>query len=296
MRVCIIGINGLLGQNLFWEAPQGVEIWGAGLESAPLLSQVGRERYQQLDLTDLSSIAPYIARCKADWVVNVAAMTAVDLCEKEIELCQKINRDAPAVMAQHAGRLLHISTDYVFDGENGPYSETDATSPLSVYGQSKLESERAVLSASTDHVIVRTMTLYGAGVGIRPSFVDWIKNELQAGHRVPVVTDQIGNPTLASNLAHNIWALIAADGKGIYNIADEERCSRFEWAEAIAQKMGLDSNLLRPVTTAELKQPAPRPLSSGLRLEKIAKIPHVRIESIDAQLCRYQEDLNRATI
>ena len=293
MKALVVGVNGLLGQNLLREAPAGVEISGCGLEVRPLSPRLDPSAYFRLDVSDFDALERAVAGSGADVVFNAAAMTAVDACESSPALCETLNRDAPAVMARAAKRLVHLSTDYVFDGENGPYSEEDAPNPLCVYGRVKLESERAVLSASPDHLVVRTMLLYGTGYGLRPSFVDWVRSNLEAGRRIPVVEDQVGNPTLASDLAASLWALVLAGKTGLWHCSGSERVSRLEWARRVASRAGLDASLIDPVRTADLRQPAKRPLGSGFRLDKIAGVPGVRLRSLDEQMetC-FQEKAN----
>lgn len=293
MRVCIVGANGLLGQNLLRTAPSTVELWGAGLEETALSPSLSPANYRQLDLTDLEAVHAVLEECAADWVINAAAMTAVDRCETEPELCRAINCTAPATMAQLSNRFVQISTDYVFDGRSGPYREEAPTAPLSVYGSSKLDSEKLVLDASPHHLVVRTMTLYGRGIGLRPSFVDWVEANLQQRKELPLVTDQIGNPTLASSLARSLWALVQQGASGLYHISGGERCSRYEWAERVARYLGEPTDLFRPLLTRDLKQPAARPLESGFVLEKIAKIPSVVIDTLDQQLQCYFEEIER---
>ena len=290
MKALVVGANGLLGQNLLRAAPRGWELFGCGIEEAPLAPGLPADRWTRVDIADLGETERVVRAADADVVFNAAAMTAVDACESEPERCARVNRDAVRAMARAAKRLVHLSTDYVFDGRNGPYSEEDAPNPLGVYGRVKLESERAVLSASPDHLVVRTMLLYGTGRGLRPSFVDWVRTNLEAGRRIPVVGDQVGNPTLASDLAVSLWALVSAGKSGLWHCSGTERCSRLEWARRVAARTGLDASLIDEVRTEDLRQPAKRPPESGFRLDRISAVAGVRLRSLDEQMDAYFEE------
>jgi dTDP-4-dehydrorhamnose reductase len=210
MKALIIGCNGLLGQNLIRALPdESWQIVGAGLDPKPILSQ-SLSGYRSLDVTQRPELESAIAHFSPDLILNAAAITDVDLCEREKDRCSLLNRDAVGWMAATGIPMAHISSDYVFDGEAGPYSESDATHPLSHYGSTKLESETLALSGSPRSLVLRTMTLWGKGHGGKTSFVDFVKNSLAAGKTIRIVTDQFGNPTLAEDLATAVWKLAAA--------------------------------------------------------------------------------------
>jgi dTDP-4-dehydrorhamnose reductase len=195
----------------------------------------------------------------------------VDSCEKEVELCCLLNRDAVGWMAEPGIPMVHLSTDYIFNGSSGPYREDDVPEPMGVYGKTKLESEPLVLNACSKSIIVRTMTLWGRGNKLRPSFVDFVKNSLQDGTSINIVTDQIGNPTLASDLATAIWKLIDGSFSGVYHVCGSELVSRYDWAVKTAEYYGLNTNLIQPCLTEDLGQAALRPLNSGFILDKLIR-------------------------
>jgi len=224
-----------------------------------------------------------------DLILNAAAITDVDLCERDQGLCALVNRDAVGWMAATGIPLVQISTDYVFDGESGPYSEDDATHPLSYYGATKLESEALTLSGSSRSLVLRTMTLWGKGHGAKTSFVEFVRNSLGAGKTIRIVTDQWGNPTLAEDLALSIWKLVQGGKSGVYHAVGSDWNSRFEWAEAIADYYGLDKSLIHPCLTADLKQLARRPLKSGLRIDKLVKATGFQPRGVADQLKRVDE-------
>ena len=192
-------------------------------------------------------------------------------------------------MAATGVPMVQISTDYVFDGEAGPYREEDTPRPLSHYGTTKLESEVLVLAKSPRSLVLRTMTLWGTGRGGKPSFVEFVRNSLVAGKTIRIVTDQWGNPTLAEDLALAIWKLVLAGKSGTYHVVGSEWNSRFEWAQAIAAYYGLDLSLIQPCLTADLKQAARRPLKSGLRIDKLVQETGFRPRGVADQLKRVED-------
>lgn len=288
-RVLLIGCNGLLGQNLLRAAPgAGWEIHGAGMEGAAALPET-LAGYIRTDIGNRAELEAAVRAADPDWIFNAAAITDVDLCEREPALAGRINRDAVGWLASFVKPVAHVSTDYVFDGEAGPYAEDDPVRPLSVYGSTKLESEALVLSGSPRSLVVRTMTLWGRGKGMKTSFVDFVRNSLSAGKAIRIVTDQYGNPTLAEDLALAIWKLAASGRAGLYHVAGSEWNSRFDWAQAIAAHYGLDASLIQPCVTADLKQAARRPLKSGLRIDKLIRDTGFRPKDVAGQLARVDQ-------
>jgi dTDP-4-dehydrorhamnose reductase len=160
-------------------------------------------------------------------------------------------------------RLVHISTDYVFDGNHGPYSEDDKPNPINYYGKSKLASENAIRISGIPHTILRTIVLYGAGIGIKESFPLWVVRNLKAGNHICCVEDQMSNPTHVTDLAFAAVKGFELNRDGIYHICGKDRASRYDFALRIADVFGLDARLIKRVKTADLKQEAPRPLLSG---------------------------------
>jgi dTDP-4-dehydrorhamnose reductase len=282
MKVLLFGCNGLLGQALRLSAPKDVNIEGISQEENLFGQPV--VPYTQLDITNSQRLKSAIQSINPDWIFNAAAMTNVDGCETNPEACKAVNLTAVENMAALGIPMVHISTDYVFNGESGPYQEDDQPDPISVYGRLKLLSEAPVLNANSRSLIVRTMLLWGRGANLRPSFVDFVKNELEAHRSVKIVTDQIGNPTLASDLAAGIWHLVGKGHSGIYHLSGSECVSRFEWARRIAHYYKLDNTLIHSVLTRDLNQAAPRPLKSGFLLGKFTQVAGFTPKSVIEQL------------
>jgi dTDP-4-dehydrorhamnose reductase len=209
-----------------------------------------------------------VAASTPDVIINCAAITNVDACETERDLAWKVNVVGLENMIDAAkrenARIVHISSDYIFDGKEGPYAEDDRPNPISYYGKTKLAGENALRTSDVPYVVARTMILYGYAPGTKANFALWLIQNLEKHESVRVVDDQFGNPTLADDLAYGLIKAVELERTGIYNIAGREIISRFEFAQRLARVFGFDPDLITPIKTAQLRQPAPRPLKSGL--------------------------------
>jgi dTDP-4-dehydrorhamnose reductase len=265
----IVGANGLLGQKVLELFVRGssAAITAASIEPEPV-RPLQSVPYHVVDITSKKDVRQSVAACAPTVIVNCAAMTNVDACETEREAAWKVNVSGVENLVEAAKRfnasMVHVSSDYVFDGKSGPYTEEDRPRPLSYYGKTKLASENVLRTSGIPYFIARTMVLYGFAEGVRPNFALWLLETLQGGGPVSIVDDQIGNPTLVDDLAFGLMKAVELEKSGIYNIAGREVVSRFEFAVRLARVFGFDENLVRPIKTAQLRQPAPRPLKSGL--------------------------------
>lgn len=247
-RLLVTGAGGRLGRELVRLVP--------GVRAAD------RSR---LDITDPSSVASMIR--PGDVVLNCAAYTAVDLAESEPEAAFAVNATGPAVLAaacaRAGARLIHVSTDYVFPGTGAePYEPADPTGPATVYGRSKLAGERAVHERLPQARIVRTAWVYNGADG---DFVATMRRLERERDTVSVVTDQIGSPTYAADLAAGLLELAAAPhAPALLHATNSGRASWFELARAVFAGIGADPERVRPCTTAEFPRPAPRPAFSVL--------------------------------
>lgn len=205
---------------------------------------------------------------RPDVIVNVAAMTNVDACETMRADAWNSNVALVEVLAgeckTHGLKLVQVSSDYIFDGAEGPYLETSTANPINYYGKTKLAAENACIKLGIDYTIIRTMWLYGDAGGGRPSFVQWLVDALISRDTVRVVTDEFGNPTLLDDVAYGIIRAIDKNLRGIINISGPDLISRWDFAVAIAAAYGLSAAELIPVSSADLQRPARRPLRSGL--------------------------------
>lgn len=268
-RVLVVGGNGLLGQKVteFLVRGSAHKVTVCSIEPTPVL-HLHSVAYEQVDITSKKDVKKIVHEVEPDVVVNCAALTNVDECETQRELAWKINTEGVEYLIEAArkgnARIFHISTDYVFDGKSGPYDETAKPEPLSYYGKTKLASENALLLSGLDYFIARTMVLYGTGTNVKSNFALWLIENLEKNLPVRIVDDQFGNPTLVDDLAQGLLNAIELGRLGIYHFAGRDIVSRFEFAVRLAQVFDFEPKLITPIKTAQLHQPAARPMKSGL--------------------------------
>ena len=268
MRILVTGATGFLGRTLL--SLEGEAEW-MGCGRRPAAEGIP---YRQVDLADRKTVAALVAELAPDWVINAAAMTDVDGCEKDARVARQANVDIPenlaaACDATGAG-LVHISTDYVFDGKRGPYGEGDAANPLSCYGQLKLESE-GILQKMERVLVVRTLWLYGyvPQAGSNFLFLTWVLRALSSGQPLRVFADQWGNPTYICDLARALVSLCGQEARGLLHVGGATFMTRWEMARELACFFGIDDALIEPVLTRAAGLPAARPLRSGLRTDAL---------------------------
>ncbi len=257
--------------------------------------------YESLDITDRVGVEQLFAKYQPDAVINTAAFTNVDGCEKDHEVCDRLNIDAVSYLIQecekHNTHLVHISTDFVFDGEAGPYKETDVPNPLSYYAESKYKAELLLEKSNIRWAIIRTIIIFGVVDDLnRSNVVLWTKNALEKGQTINVINDQYRAPTLAEDLADACVAAVMKNAEGIYHVAGKEIYCILDIACRVAEYFGLDASHINPITSESLKQPAKRPPYTGFILDKAIRDldfhPHTFEESlgiIAAQLKRNAE-------
>lgn len=285
-RILIVGANGMLGQRTaeFYSAHDNVSLLGCSIENKSVLRNLD---YIQCDITKREEIKKVIFDFYPDYIVNAAAYTNVDKSESEREQAWKLNVKGVEYLAEACrvidARLVHISSDYIFDGKSGPYPESAKPNPPCYYGRTKLASENALKISGILYTILRTNVLYGVAEG-RPDFVRWVVGSLRDAKPIRIVTDQINNPTFTDDLVQGISKVIEFNKQGIYNIGGRDFLSRFDFTLKIADFFKLDKNLITPIITEDLKQPAQRPLKSGLYTLKaeteLGYKPHSIIESL----------------
>ncbi len=268
-RVLITGANGLVGQKLVevFSRDRDFDLLACGRQAHAYNSSASFG-YLTLDITNRGAVKELVWNFSPDYIINAAAFTDVDACEREKELSWKSNVTAVENLIA-AARLVkscvvQISTDYIFDGKNGPYDENAIPNPLNYYGREKLAAENAVRSSGENWLIVRTNVVYGVAPKVKKNFALWLVQELKQHRRVNVVSDQYGNPTLADDLARGIYELVRRGKRGVYHIAGADFMSRYEFACKLAEVFGYDKLLITPIKTADLNQLAVRPLQSGL--------------------------------
>ncbi len=264
-RILITGISGNLGWTLAQILASDFEVFGTFLMDEVRMDRV---RCIRLDLRDIGSISPLVNSIKPDVIVHLAAITDPDLCEKNPDDALIVNRDASAEIASSVegigAKMIFTSTDLVFDGTKGNYTEKDTPNPLSHYGRSKLEAEDAVLSKSKDALVLRSSLIYGLGNPGRKSFFKVMLESLSQGRQIKVFVDQLRNPILIEDLAYAIRIAMDKRLKGLYHIAGPDTVSRYEFALHVCEQFGYSKDLLLPIRMDEGSLIARRPKNSAL--------------------------------
>lgn len=276
-RPLIVGASGQVGTELF-EA-----LTRASSADVVRTSRTLQPDWLTLDLARTLTVEDVVrafGEVNPDLILCTGAMTHVDGCEDQPELASRTNTYGPAALAAYArGRnipFVYFSSDYVFDGtmeRPGPYAETAEPHPLSVYGRTKFEGERAVLRVHPEALVVRTSWVYGPDAA-RKNFVSFLLRQLRAGERVRVPADQVSTPTFNRDLARVTLDLVASGCQGVVHVTGPELMSRLQLAEAVAQFFGLEQSLLEGVPTSSLGQRAKRPLLSGLISRRVEQVDH----------------------
>jgi len=268
-RILVTGASGLLGSKIVKLAEPSFEVIPTHNRRSLFKNSV------KMDITKSVEVFQVVAKMKPDLVMHVAAETRVDQCEKNKEDAWKVNAEGTKNVAVACGniniKLIHVSTDYVFDGEKGLYVESDKPNPVNYYGWTKLNGEESIKENCPDYVIARTSVLYGWHPW-KTNFVLWVLESLRRGEPITVVDDHYNSPTLADNLAEALLEMAAKDLSGVFHTAGSERINRYEFAVKIAKNFELDANMIRPVKMGELKMwIAKRPHDSSLCIRKAQK-------------------------
>ncbi len=280
-RLALIGANGMLANKVSELCPAQYEIFPFDLP--------------ELDISDELSVKHHLGKLKPDVVVNCAAYTNVDGCESHQDLAFKVNGKGPANLAEYsrdAGAVLvHVSTDYVFDGQkNAPYTETDATNPQSIYGHSKLDGEKGILGSGLNRFfILRTSWLYGPG---GKNFVETIARLAREREEIRVVDDQIGCPTYTHDLASAIFKLLETEEYGMFHFSNEGKCSWYDFSCKIFRHLSKEVNDFKvkhivPIPTSEYPLPATRPAFSVFSKEKFKSATCSTVPGWEDGLTRY---------
>ena len=278
MKVLITGSNGLLGQKL-------IELYKGNDGISLIATARGENRFpikdgytfDLLDITNEFEVKEVIAKHKPDVVINTAAMTNVDACELEKEQCDLLNVKAVGFLVnacnQNDVHLVHLSTDFIFDGTHGPIDENEVPNPLSYYGYSKLQAEQLVMARCNSWAIARTVLVFGIVSDMsRSNIVLWAKGALEGGKSINVVSDQFRTPTLAEDLAVGCSLIAAKKAQGVFNISGKDFMSVFDLVYRVATYWKLDKSLLNISSSEGIKQAAKRPPITGFRLNKAMEI------------------------
>ncbi len=278
MKILVTGSNGLLGQKLvkLLASNNNVELVATSKGNNRIYDDNGYQ-YHPLDITRVEEVNFAFDKFKPDVVINTAAMTNVDACESDKENCWDLNVNAVkhliAAAKKYNSHLIHLSTDFVFDGENGPYKEEDQPNPLSYYGESKYEAEKLLLTSGIKWSIARTIIVYGIADNMsRSNIVLWAKEALEKGNPLNIVDDQFRSPTLAEDLAMGCWLIAEQKAEGIFHISGKDLMSITELVSRVADFYGYDKSIVHPISSASLNQAAKRPPKTGFILDKAINV------------------------
>lgn len=277
-KILVTGSNGLLGQKLTDLCLSDPELELIASSKGPNRHPVKKGYvYENIDILDPQQIEKAVEKFRPDVIINTAAMTNVDACENAKENCYALNVEAVKSLIgfceQYDIKLIHLSTDFIFDGEDGPYSEDDLPNPLSYYGQTKLEADQLIQQSSCRWVILRTIIVYGIVKDMsRTNIILWAKGALEKGNPINVVEDQWRMPTLAEDLAECCLLAAKKNSVGVFNASGKDMMSILELVEKVAEYWNLDKSLIQPISSGSLNQIARRPKKTGFILDKATNV------------------------
>lgn len=274
MKILITGSNGLLGQKLVHKLSKDQDVnLVATSRGHNRLNSKENYTYFSLDITNPDEVEACMNKFQPNVIINTAAMTNVDACEHDKEGCDKLNVDAVRYLIKSCEdnncHLVHLSTDFIFDGEDGPYKEEAAANPLSYYGHSKLKAENLIEASNISWSILRTVLVYGVAEEMsRSNIVLWAKGALEKKQAIKVVNDQFRTPTLAEDLADGCILTAKSKKEGVFNISGKDFMSVLDIVMAVAKFWNLDTSNLTEVSSSTLSQDAKRPPKTGFVLDK----------------------------
>jgi len=272
MKVMLTGANGFLAQHLcVFLAGKGFNVLAVSKGERRIPAEL-LINYTSLELTSVSSVQDYILKAAPQVIIHVAAMSKPDECEFDQAACILNNVTATETLLNAAKsksiHFIYISTDFIF-GENGPHAENDSTNPLNFYGASKLMAENRVKELADCYTIVRPVFIYGKHwEGMRPSFIQWVAQNLRSGKSIKVVSDQLRTPTYVEDICWGINAIIQLKKEGIYHLAGKDICSPYSMALTVANVLNLDASLIEEVNSDCFPEPVQRSKKSGLKIDK----------------------------
>jgi dTDP-4-dehydrorhamnose reductase len=275
MKILITGAFGQLGNSLKNFLSINDEVFRTGLN----IPTGGKGL--QLNIVDKIMLKDIISSISPDVIINLAALTNVDFCESNPEIAKEVNTNGVQNLVDvFSGKIIHLSTDYVFDGLKGPYKEEDQINPISVYGKTKYDAEKIVLDKN-NNLVLRANVLYNMFGNNKASFLNWVVNNLKNKNSIQVVNDQFNNPTWTESIAEILVNCLNKNMSGLYHWGDQDYLSRYDFAIKIAESYNLKSDLIKQISTSQLKQMAPRPLNGGLDQSKLKKYLNIIPPSIN---------------
>jgi dTDP-4-dehydrorhamnose reductase len=297
IKVVVTGSNGLLGQsliNLLLKEKEVYKVFGFSRGD----NRSGRDdfSYVSIDITNEKKLKEILLETEPNVIINTAAMTQVDDCEGDRKACDLLNVSVVEWLGEISEKieahLIHLSTDFIFDGIKGNYKETDVPNPLSYYGVSKLKSEEVLIHSKISYTILRTILVFGKVYDMsRSNIVLWVKSMLEKGKEITIVDDQFRSPTYVEDLALACKIAMDKKAKGIFNISSNELLSVYEIVQQIADVFHLDKKLIKPISTSTLNQTAPRPAKTGFDLSKTNRVLEFYPESFKESLEKFRQSL-----
>lgn len=276
MRILVTGSNGLLGQKLTALLQQDKDVYLIATARGRSAVKINRGEYHSMDISNPDEVESILRLTKPDVIINTAAMTQVDDCETQREACWKAN----VTSLEHLVRcchtlhihLVHVSTDFIFDGTHGPLDEDAIPNPVNFYGESKLAAEKVIQNSSIPWTILRTVLVFGITRDMsRSNIVLWVKSSLEQKKTIQLVNDQWRTPTLAEDLAMGCYLAARKKANGIYNISGKDFLSPYDIAVKTAGFFQLDKSLIKQTDSSKFVQPAKRPLKTGFIIDKARK-------------------------
>jgi len=295
--VVVTGSNGLLGQSLINLLLKEKEVYKVfGLSRGDNRSGRDDFSYISIDITNEKKLKEILLETEPNVIINTAAMTQVDDCEGDRKACDLLNVSVVEWLGEISEKieahLIHLSTDFIFDGIKGNYKETDVPNPLSYYGVSKLKSEEVLINSKISYTILRTILVFGKVYDMsRSNIVLWVKSMLEKGKEITIVDDQFRSPTYVEDLALACKIAMDKKAKGIFNISSNELLSVYEIVQQIADVFHLDKKLIKPISTSTLNQTAPRPAKTGFDLSKTNRVLEFYPESFKESLEKFRQSL-----
>ena len=273
MKILVTGANGLLGQKLTILLDRQDGIYTIATTRKAINYSLAHATFRILDVTDQKQTEEVMLDVKPDVVIHTAAMTQVDQCETERQACWDANVNGVENLVKACEKinafLVHVSTDFIFDGSYGPLDETAIPKPVNYYGESKLAGEKVVMKSHLNWAILRTVLVYGITEDMsRSNIVLWVKKNLEEGKSINVVNDQWRTPTLAEDLAMGCFLAAKKKAKGVFHISGEKMMTPYDIAMETADFFDLDKSLIKQTDSSKFKQPAARPLKTGFIIEK----------------------------
>jgi dTDP-4-dehydrorhamnose reductase len=287
-RLLVTGSTGLVGANLVLAASTRYDVVAGHRRPSVEFPQT---ESVMLDLAEGDAIAKTVFTVRPTVIVHCAAETRVDQCEDHPDAAMRVNVEGTAHLSRAAAavgaRLVYISTDSVFDGRGGAYTEEDDPNPLNVYARSKWLGEQVVRQESPDRLIIRT-NIYGWSYGPKESLAEWVLGRFRRGERVPGFQDVVFSPLLVDDLADKVLEMIAKGLQGLYHVSARDAVSKFDFARGIARQYGFDQAMVQPVSVSTARFRAPRPLVTNLNPAKIETVLGVPMPTVEEGLQRFR--------